>query len=78
MCFQFYIYDKNNISVQEYFIKKINDLTYPVIVKPSMLGSSIGIKKVNDEISNIKQKVVTTQLQFVLNVIKNHIASLNV
>ena len=37
------------IKNEEFFIQKINDLTYPVIVKPSMLGSSIGIKKVNDE-----------------------------
>ena len=34
---------------QAYFIDQINELNYPVIVKPSQLGSSIGIKKVNDE-----------------------------
>lgn len=30
-------------------IKEIEKIGYPVIVKPSMLGSSIGIKKVSDE-----------------------------
>lgn len=38
-------YSNNSLE----FINKINELNYPVIVKPSQLGSSIGIKKVNDE-----------------------------
>lgn len=44
-----------SFSYQEYkenydkICDKISALKYPVIVKPSMLGSSIGIKKINDE-----------------------------
>lgn len=37
---------KNN---EEKSIEKIEQINYPLIVKPSMLGSSIGIKKVNDK-----------------------------
>ncbi len=33
----------------EYYLEEIRKINYPVIIKPSMLGSSIGIKKVNDE-----------------------------
>ena len=34
---------------EEKSIKKIEEIGYPVVVKPSMLGSSIGIKKASDE-----------------------------
>ena len=34
---------------EEEIISKINQLNYPIIIKPSMLGSSIGIKKIDDE-----------------------------
>ena len=38
------------IKNEEEMISKITNLSFPVIVKPSMLGSSIGIKKVYNEI----------------------------
>lgn len=37
-------------------IEEINELKYPIIIKPSMLGSSIGIKKINDE-SELKKAI---------------------
>lgn len=40
---------------QEYFLnkeetlKKVNKLKYPLVIKPACLGSSVGVKKVNDQ-----------------------------
>lgn len=43
--FSYQDYVENNEKIME----EINRLQYPIIIKPSMLGSSIGIKKINDE-----------------------------
>lgn len=40
---------KNYTENEAKILEKVNEIGYPVIVKPSSLGSSIGIKKVNDE-----------------------------
>ncbi len=37
------------IEKEQYFYDEISKLNYPVIVKPSTLGSSIGVRVVNDE-----------------------------
>ena len=56
------------ISVSEYrkndekSIEKISKIGYPLIVKPSMLGSSIGIKKVSDE--NELKKALNEALKY--------------
>lgn len=39
---------KGYIDWNERLLKKVNEFGYPLIVKPSNLGSSIGIKKVNN------------------------------
>ena len=49
-----YIYVKDNFNEEEIDIDKINDLiidtlSYPVFIKPSRSGSSIGINKVNSK-----------------------------
>ena len=43
--FSYQEYQENEEKINQ----KIDSLNYPIIVKPSMLGSSIGIKKINDE-----------------------------
>lgn len=40
---------KKYIENEEEVLEKIDQLSYPVIIKPSMLGSSIGIKKVSNK-----------------------------
>lgn len=37
-------------------MKKVKELTYPLIIKPARLGSSIGINKVNNDLE-LKQKI---------------------
>jgi len=44
-----YFYDFEYLDNEEEILKKIKKLTYPVVVKPSTLGSSIGISYVNSE-----------------------------
>lgn len=51
---------KNYINNEEFYLEKISEINYPVIVKPSMLGSSIGIKKVN----NVKELQKALNLAF--------------
>lgn len=47
----FISFSNDEFKVNEsYFLTKIKEIGYPVIIKPSMLGSSIGISVVNDEI----------------------------
>ena len=45
VCVNIELFNKNN----DFYIKKIEEMGYPVIIKPSMLGSSIGIKVANDQ-----------------------------
>ena len=59
-----YLEYQNN---EEESIKKIEEINYPVIVKPSMLGSSIGIKKVNDR--NELKKALVNAFKYDENVI---------
>jgi len=39
----------NENQIEDGYIEKIKDLTFPLIIKPSQLGSSIGITKVKNE-----------------------------
>lgn len=39
----------HNFNEQEKYIKKANDLGYPLVIKPANLGSSIGISIVNND-----------------------------
>lgn len=57
----------NYINNEEFYLEKISEIDYPVVVKPSMLGSSIGIKKVN----NVKdlQKALNLAFKYDENVI---------
>ena len=48
--FSYQEYVENNDEI----MKEINGLNYPIIIKPSMLGSSIGIKKIDSE-ANLKE-----------------------
>ena len=54
----FYDYEYNNDS--EEYLKKINQLGYPVIVKPANLGSSIGIAvaKNEDELQKVIKEAI--------------------
>ena len=58
---------------EEEFLEKINEINYPVIVKPSMLGSSIGIKKVNNvkelqKALNIASRVFLWRLSIIFSI----------
>ena len=44
-----WFYDTEYLSESDEILKKIKKMGYPVIVKPSTLGSSIGISKAHDE-----------------------------
>ena len=46
-----YFYDKEYLTNQKNIIEKIKELSFPVIVKPARLGSSVGISTAKDEIS---------------------------
>ncbi|MGN0974065.1 MAG: D-alanine--D-alanine ligase family protein [Bacilli bacterium] len=49
-----WFYDNDYKMDSEEVLKKINKLKYPLIVKPAMLGSSVGINKAKDEEELIK------------------------
>ena len=46
-----YFYDNEYLTNQKNIIEKIKELSFPVIVKPARLGSSVGISTAKDEIS---------------------------
>lgn len=52
---------------KDYYYEKIDEISYPVIIKPSMLGSSIGIKVVKDK-KNL-QKALNLAFKYDKNVI---------
>ncbi len=51
-----YFYENEYINNEKDVISKINDLKYPVIVKPARLGSSVGISVAKDE-SSLKKAI---------------------
>lgn len=46
-----YFYENEYLDNEEEIISKINELSFPVIVKPARLGSSVGISIAADEVS---------------------------
>lgn len=46
-----YFYENEYLDNEEEIISKINELSFPVIVKPARLGSSVGINIAADEVS---------------------------
>ena len=46
-----YFYENEYLDNEEEIISKINELSFPVIVKPARLGSSVGISIAVDEVS---------------------------
>ena len=46
-----YFYENEYLNNEEEIISKINELSFPVIVKPARLGSSVGINIATDEVS---------------------------
>lgn len=46
-----YFYENEYLNNEEEIISKINELSFPVIVKPARLGSSVGINIATDEFS---------------------------
>lgn len=46
-----YFYENEYLDNEKEIISKINELSYPVIVKPARLGSSVGINIAVDEVS---------------------------
>lgn len=46
-----YFYENEYLDNEKEIISKINELSYPVIVKPARLGSSVGINIALDEVS---------------------------
>ena len=55
-------YENHWVSEQKVILKEAGLLGYPLIVKPATLGSSIGVKKVNDEAELIE--AVETAFRF--------------
>lgn len=51
-----YFYDNEYLEDEQLILKNIKKLTYPVVVKPATLGSSIGITYVKDE-NGIKEAI---------------------
>lgn len=51
-----WFYDEEYLLSKEIYLKEIKEIGYPVVVKPSCLGSSVGINYVKDE-SSIEEAI---------------------
>lgn len=57
------IIDKSNYNInKELYLKQINDLKYPIFVKPTLTGSSIGISKIIDK--NKLEKAISLSFKY--------------
>lgn len=75
-----WFFDEEYLTNDKEIIKRINKLDYPLIVKPAMLGSSVGVKKVvNDkELASAIEEAIVFDTKVVVEEVVFNLRELNI